>query len=413
MEIGSGTDILSKRNKIFFFISSLIVLSLALSSCVLVKDSTKPLISNFTKSATLLSQHMIYFKANIIDTGSGLDKVAFELNNSPLPLSKEGSSVFVASWLGVYGSYNITVLAQDRAGNIATKTDSFFVADSTPPIIEVKTPLKVAKSVEFPLSVKAYDLQSGIKSVSLEIDGESVPISSNETLKWIFSSVGTHYISLTAINNQGLMSTKEVTVNVVNERKVPPYAQFISFPNVLQSDKSATFTVYAYSPNGIKEIDLKVGKVAESLYSSKNNTYTFHLPVYSLTDELVQATCTVYDALGVKKVIATNVLVLSKDSTSVVLFPHNFSTNEFESADKYVKIPFFVGGTDLNALKIKAYVDGVPVDITGSFPEMFALWNPSAGNHVLAIALNGKITEEKEFSFSPLEKTSSSSPATR
>jgi PKD repeat protein len=407
MEIGSGIGILKR----FLLFSVITLTALILSSCVLVKDNTKPIISDFTRSATLLSQHMIHFQANIRDTGSGLEEVAFELNHSPLPVTKEGSDLFVANWFGVYGSYSITVLAQDKAGNMATKTDSFFVADSTPPIVEAQLPLKVAKDVEFPLSIKAYDLQSGVKNVSLEIDGESVPVSNNETLKWSFSSEGKHTVSLTAINNQGLITTKEIDVDVINERKVPPYVQFVTLPQTIKSDKNTTFDVYAYSPNGIKKVELKVYDTTElSYFPSKNNVYEFHISIHPSTSKLVEATCTVYDSVGVKKVLAEPIVALSNDSSNVVIFPDNLSVRVAKEKT-YAKIPFFVGSSNQN-LKVKAYIDGVPADVEGSLPEMFALWKPSTGIHLLAVSVNGKIIKEKQFSLSlpSKEATSSSLP---
>lgn len=405
MESRSGISILRKSVLLLLTVAAVVVL---LSSCVLVKDNTKPIISEFTKSATLLSQHMIYFKANILDTGSGLEEVAFELNHSPLPVTKEGSDLFVASWLGVYGSYNITVLAQDKAGNIATKTDNFFVADSTPPVVKVKLPTTVAKGVEFPLSVRAYDLQSGMKNLSLEVDGENVPISDDEVLEWSFSTQGIHTISLTAVNNQGLVTTKEFKVNVVNERKTPPYAQFMFFPQSIQSGKSATFSVYAYSPNGIKKVELKMGKSTELAYfPSKGNIYTFHFLANTLTNKVVYATCTVYDMLGMKKEIVRPIVLLSSNSTSTALFPGEIKV-EIDKKSTCVELPFFVGSVEKN-LKVKAYVDGVPVDVTGEPPRMFALWNPLPGIHVLAIAIDGKIISEKKISsFSPPKNSSTS-----
>ncbi len=405
MESRSGIGILRKSVLLLLAVA---VVAVLLSSCVLVKDNTKPIISEFTKSATLLSQHMIYFKANILDTGSGLGEVAFELNHSPLPVTKEGSDLFVAKWLGVYGSYNITVLAQDKAGNIATKTDSFFVADSTPPVVKVKLPTTVAKGVNFPLSVKAYDLQSGMKNISLEVDGENVPVSDNEILEWSFSTKGVHTICLTAVNNQGLVTIKKFNVNVVNERKTPPYAQFMLFPQSIQSGKSATFSVYAYSPNGIKKVELKMGKSTELAYfPSKGNIYTFHFLANTLTNKVIYATCTVYDTIGMKKEMVRPIVLLSNNSTSAALFPGeiNFKVDKKSTC---VKLPFFVGSVERN-LKVKAYVDGVPVDVIGDLPKMFALWNPLPGIHVLAIAVDGKIISEKKISsFFPSKNPSTS-----
>ncbi len=377
--------------KRFVFFSILALIILSLSSCVLVRDNVKPLISNFTKSATLLSQKNISFSANVIDTGSGLESVVFEINDSPLPTFKTGTSVYVANWIGVYGSYNITVLAQDKAGNLATKTDSFFVNDSTPPIIEFDAPKTVAVGVKFPIALKAYDIQSGVKSVSLEIDGENVPITNDDTINWTFSDIGSHEILITAVNGQGLVNTRRVDMMSINARNVPPYAQFVKLPPIVKSGQSATFTVYTYSPNGIGVVDLKFGKTERKLYANTSNLYTFTLKVDNVENGLVQATCTVYDGVGIKKVIHKDVVVLSKSSTVAVVVP------KFNVESKKAQIPFFVASMS-KPIKISALIDGIPVDVEGSFPKMVALWNSSPGNHVLGIDLNGDIVKEMNFS---------------
>lgn len=377
--------------KKFVFFSALILLILSLSSCVLIKDNVKPLISNFTKSATLLSQKNISFSANVIDTGSGVESVVFEINDSPLPTFKTGTSVYMANWIGVYGSPTVTVLAQDKAGNLATKTDSFFVNDSTPPIVEVNAPQTVAVGVKFPITLKAYDIQSGVKKVSLEIDGENVPITNDNTIDWTFSDIGNHEILVTAVNRQGLVSMKKIDIMSINARNVLPYVQFVKFPSVVKSDQSATFTIYAYSPNGIGIVNLNFGKSEKKLYANSNNIYTFVLEVGDVKDSLIQATCTVYDGVGVKKVIHKEVVALSKNSTVTVIVP------KFSVKTKKVQIPFFVASLS-KLVKISALIDGIPVNVEGSFPKMMALWNSSPGNHVLGIALNGNVVKEMSFS---------------
>ncbi len=387
MENGSGTGILSKK---FLLLVLVVTISLVLSSCVLIKDNTKPLISNFTKSATLLSQHLITFKANVIDTGSGLENVVFEIDNSPLPTTKEGSSLFVANWFGVYGSYEVTVLAQDRAGNLATKTDKFFVMDSTPPVVEVSAPSEVGKGMNFPIKVVAYDMQSGVKNIAIEIDGEKVHTSS-KAFEWSFSQTGIHTVSVTAVNGQGLITTKNIEVKVINASKVPPYLQVIKCPQTLESGKTATMIVYAYSPNGVKSVNIKIASRFEKA-KSKGNLYIFRILLNSDKNSLLTATYTVRDYFGKKRSITRQIFLLSKHATAGVLFPSLGRIIE----GKVSKIPFFIGEKNGKA-NFAVYVDGIPVDVEGNFPKFFALWKGKSGKHVLTVLLDGKTLGKKEF----------------
>lgn len=374
----------------FVFFVSLVVLFLLLTSCMLVKDNTPPSITNFTTSSTLLSRANISFSADVIDTGSGVDSVVFEIDGSPLPTSQKGTSVYVANWFGVYGSHRVSILAEDRAGNLATKKDSFFVADSTPPIVNVKFPKTVAVGVRFPITLKVYDLQSGIESVSVTIDGENVPLISN-TIDWTFSNIGTHNISVTAFNGQGLVTTKNFEISSINARNVPPYAQFVKWPSVVKSGKNATFTVYAYSPNGVGEVDLKLGNIAHVLTANPDNIYTFVINVPSVSNGILQATCTVTDGVGIKKTIHEEIMALSKNSTANVIIP------KFSVRTPIAKIPFFVG-TVSKSVKISAVVDGIPVDVEGSFPKMFAVCQLAPGKHTISVAVNGKVFGKAKFS---------------
>ena len=239
--------------------------------------------------------------------------------------------------------------------------------------------------------MKAYDIQSGVKSVSLEIDGENVPITNDDTINWTFSDIGSHEILVTSVNGQGLVNTKKVEIMSINARSVSPYAQFVKFPSVVKSDQNATFTIYAYSPNGIGIVDLKFGKSEEKLYANSNNLYTFVLKVEDVEDSLIQATCTVYDGVGIKKVIHKDVVALSKNSTVTVIVP------KFSVKTGKAQIPFFAASLS-KSVKVSALIDGIPVDVEGNFPRMMALWNSSPGNHVLGIVLDGNVVKEMSFS---------------
>uniref|UniRef100_A0A7V3VSQ1 Uncharacterized protein n=1 Tax=Mesoaciditoga lauensis TaxID=1495039 RepID=A0A7V3VSQ1_9BACT len=377
--------------KKFLFVVTISVLILVLSSCMLIKDSSKPMILNFTKSATLLSGNEIQFSANVVDNGSGLSSVVFDLDGVALPTTFSGTSTYSANWIGVYGSNSVTVFAVDRSGNFATKTDTFFVKDSTPPIVKAFYPEEIAQNVNFPVTLNIYDPQSGIQSVSLSVDGKSLPFPS-KTLTLSFSNLGIHDLNVTAVNGQGLISTPTFYIDVVKKSDVKPYVQFINPPSVLQSGESATFTVYAYSPNGIQNVDFDLGAFQETLDSQASNVYTFNVKASIAGGKIYNATCTTFDSFGLQQSVSHKVFVISKDSTSDVVIPPIT-----ESGTK-IKIPFFVGLLSKN-VSVSANMDGIPLQVDGVMPQLYALWSPTFGEHTFNVNVNGSIVKNVKFDY--------------
>ncbi len=382
--------------KKFLFFVAISVLILALSSCMLIKDSSKPMILDFTKSATLLSGNDITFSANVVDIGSGLSGVVFDIDGAPIPTTLNGTSLYIGNWIGVYGYHKVTLFAVDRAGNVATKTDTFFVKDSTPPIVKAFFPKTVAKGVNFPVTLDIYDPQSGVQSVSLSVNGQNIQFVPR-TFDLSFSSLGIHDLTVTAVNGQGLVSTPTFYIQVVNPSDVKPYVQFINAPSVLRSGESATFTVYAYSPNGINGLSLDLGTFHETVSAQSSNVYTFNVKAPSSLGQIYQATCVSFDNFGLVKSISTQMLVLPPDATMDVI------TSTINATGTIVKIPFFAGSMSKN-FTISAYVDGVPLQVEGIMPDMYALWYPSPGKHTFSVAVNGSIVKDMTFEYKNIEK---------
>lgn len=378
--------------KKFLFIFSILVLILALSSCMLVRGSSKPMIVGFTKSATLLSGKNIQFFAQVLSSNGGLSNVVFDLDGAPLPTTLSGTSFYTANWIGVYGYNKVTLYAIGTGGNVATKTDTFFVKDSTPPIVKVLYPVSIAQNVNFPVNIDVYDPESGIQSVSVSVNGKNIPFVSN-TLNLSFQNLGIHDLTVTAINGQGLISTPTFYINVVKPIEAKPYIQFTEVPNMMHANRSSTITVYAYSPNGIKSVDLQFLGVTEK-FSSPNasNTYTFNLKLPAVKTDLYVATCTAIDEDGNTHSITNKFFVISNDATNTVYIP---TISASSTGD--IKIPFFAA-SDSGPFTVSAYIDDIPVQIYGDMPNFYVLWPSSEGNHTLSVLINGtKLLQKMNF----------------
>jgi len=380
--------------KKFLFIFSILVLILALSSCMLVRGSSKPMIFNFTKSATLLSGQNINFSANVVDS-NGLSGVVFELDGAPIPTTLIGTSLYTANWLGVYGYHKVTLFAAGSGGNVATKTDSFFVKDSTPPIVKAFYPDTISRNVNFPVRIDVYDPESGIQAVSLSVDGKNTPFNSN-TFNLSFATLGIHDFTVTALNGQGLISTPTFYINVVKSSDAKPYIQFTNMPELISAGHQSTITVYAYSPNGIQSVGLKIGKLSKELSANASNTYTFNFKIpTSETEGLYEATCTVVDDIGHFEYVTRDVLIAPSGATSVVLIPTINATST-----GMIKIPFFAASNSAQ-FNVSAYVNGVPVQVYGSSPNFYATWLSSYGDDVFTVSINNSIVSKANFTVHP------------
>ncbi len=380
--------------KRFLLIFSILVLILVLSSCMLIRGSSKPMIYDFTKSATLLSGQNISFSAKVVDP-DGLSGVVFDLDDAPIPTTLMGTSSYTANWLGVYGYHKVTLFAVGAGGMVATKTDSFFVKDSTPPIVKAFYPDTISQNVNFPIHIDVYDSESGIQSVSLNVDGKNTPFSTNFDLS--FDTLGSHYFTVTALNGQGLISTPTFYIDVVKPVNAKPYVQFTNMPEMISAGHQSTVTVYAYSPNGIQSVSLKVGNLSDYLSGNASNTYIFNFKVPSSEiSGLYEATCTVVDGIGNSQFSTSDVLIAPPSATSIVVIPTIDATSI-----GMIKIPFFAA-SNLTQFSVSAYVNGVPVQVYGNAPNFYAMWFSSYGDdNVFSVGINNSIVNKTQFSVYP------------
>lgn len=359
---------------------------------MLIRGSSKPMIYGFTKSATLLSGQNIAFSAKVVDP-DGLSGVVFDIDGAPIPTTLTGTSLYTANWLGVYGYHKVTLFAVGVGGNVATKTDSFFVEDSTPPIVKAFYPDTISQNVTFPVQIDVYDLESGIQSVSLNVDGKNVPFSSDFNLS--FDTLGIHDFTVNAMNGQGLISTPTFYIDVVKPVSAKPYVQFTNVPEMISAGHQSTITVYAYSPNGIKNVSLELGNLSDYLSANASNTYTFNLKVPSSEVGLYEATCTVVDGMGHSQYVTSNVLIAPPNATSIVVIPTIKATSV-----GMIKIPFFAASNS-KRFSVSAYVNGVPVQVYGNAPNFYAMWSSSYGDEIFSVDINNSIVNKAKFSVHP------------
>ncbi|TLZ65772.1 MAG: hypothetical protein E6K12_08740 [Methanobacteriota archaeon] len=148
------------------------------------------------------------------DAGSGLASLQLSLDSAPpveLPLDATSYTLAGLSETG----HDMTLLATDAAGNVATETIPFAV-DVTPPELTIIAPTgSYVNTKDLQLYWAGSDSNSGIDHFELALDG-STPVPVNEAFGYAFPNVGegAHSVVVRAIDRAGNDLTKTVAVTV-------------------------------------------------------------------------------------------------------------------------------------------------------------------------------------------------------
>ncbi|WP_019501043.1 OmpL47-type beta-barrel domain-containing protein [Pseudanabaena sp. PCC 6802] len=158
-------------------------------------DRTPPTLTVQSSTITT-STNTAIIQGTANDPASGVDFVEWQLGNSAF-VRASGTTTW-ASTVTVpgLGSYTVSVRARDRAGNLsATQTITIVAVDSTPPVLEIVSPLEGAEftlvngtvTVEF--QGTAIDTQTGVSIVEWDVDGlnqykPAIPKAANDWSTW-------------------------------------------------------------------------------------------------------------------------------------------------------------------------------------------------------------------------------------
>jgi hypothetical protein len=149
------------------------------------------------------------FYASVVpafDASDALSGVASVVGTIDGGVVNSGEAVSLAD-----GEHTLVVTAVDNVGNTATKSVTFQV-DGAAPVITIGSPA----AVDYPYGIvsvafEATDGGSGVATVTGDIDGTYV--SDGDML---YLSVGSHTLTVAAVDNVGNTASKSVTFKVVN-----------------------------------------------------------------------------------------------------------------------------------------------------------------------------------------------------
>ncbi|WP_052947829.1 5'-nucleotidase C-terminal domain-containing protein [Aneurinibacillus tyrosinisolvens] len=146
------------------------------------------------------------FEAND-GTGTGVERTEYRIDGS--------------EWIAVNGEVKVTeegihpieYRSTDKAGNVENAKKIVVAIDKTSPIIKDVSQLKLFQTDSYNVNVEAADTGSGMKEVTVTLDGK--PVSSPSVLGALEFSPGEHTISVVAIDKAGNKSEKTFTLYVV------------------------------------------------------------------------------------------------------------------------------------------------------------------------------------------------------
>ena len=148
------------------------------------------------------------------DSGSGLASLQLSVDSAPpVDLALDATSHTLAG-LSESG-HDVTLVAKDVAGNVATETIVFAV-DVTPPDLTIIAPTgSYVNTKDLPLIWAGSDSNSGIDRFELALDG-GTPVSVTQAFGYTFPNVGegAHSVEVRAIDRAGNDISKTVSVTV-------------------------------------------------------------------------------------------------------------------------------------------------------------------------------------------------------
>ncbi len=148
------------------------------------------------------------------DSGSGLASLQLSVDSDPpVDLALDATSHTLAGL--TESGHDVTLVAKDVAGNVATETDLFAV-DVTPPELTIIAPTgSYVNTNDLQLYWAGSDSNSGIDHYELVLDS-GTPVSVNQAFGYAFPNVGegAHTVVVRAIDRAGNDRLKTVAVTV-------------------------------------------------------------------------------------------------------------------------------------------------------------------------------------------------------
>ncbi|MEJ5229707.1 MAG: Ig-like domain-containing protein [Pseudothermotoga sp.] len=227
-------------------------------SCAML-DKIPPTLEVSISKTTDIAGENIILNVSAVDQG-GISAIKIYANDTPIFETTQPGQISIKA---PYGSFTLTVVAYDKAGNSTSKViGSFKTRDLTKPKVSIDyTPKGVQPGEQVTVTVSAQDGESGIRVVGLRVNKKDVQLTNN---RYTFQAqAGTYELQAYAIDNDGNDNTANVTLNVsaAGDTAGPE----IEFPDLVKKARPGTtvnITIQATDESGVSKITFNDGKEA-------------------------------------------------------------------------------------------------------------------------------------------------------
>ncbi|PWI49221.1 hypothetical protein CEE45_02450 [Candidatus Heimdallarchaeota archaeon B3_Heim] len=266
--------------------------------------------------------------------------IVVKLNGAPIPDSGLLSSLAV-------GTYTLTVEATDTYSNLGSDEITFFIQDTTSPVVVITSPNEPS-TVEFGSNIVYTYTVDDLSGTTVTIRLNSAPIPDSGVLSGL--PVGVYVLSVEAIDTYGNPGSDEVTI-IIQDTTAPTLT--ITDPSNASifefgSEIPYTYAVFDLSGTNIG-VKLNGAPIPDSGVLSGLAVGSYVLRVEAVDD---------YGNNGFTEI---NLFVVDTTAPVVTIdSPSNSSTFEFGSG-----VPYTYTVTDLSGTSVVVRINGAPVPDTG------------------------------------------------
>jgi len=236
----------------------LLIIVFFMVSCAML-DKIPPVLEVSISKTSDIAGESIILNVSAIDQ-SGISAIRIYANDKLILETAQPGQISIPA---PYGSFTLTVVAYDKAGNSTSKViGSFRTRDIIKPKVSVDyTPKGVQPGEQVTVVVSAQDDESGIRAVGLKVNKRDVQLTNN---RYTFQAqAGTYELQAYAIDNEGNDNTASLTLNVSTAGDTA--GPEIEFPDLVKKARPGTtvsITIRATDESGVSKISFNDGKEA-------------------------------------------------------------------------------------------------------------------------------------------------------
>ncbi len=330
-----------------------------------------------------------------------LDRVELYVNDEKVELDENGSYTFTPTEAGWY---TFKAIAYDKAGNSAQNYYSHHIDQDTyrpdfNPFSLNRNNASIGNEIVF--TAKAFDNQTGIKSVVYTVNDEEITLDENDEYRYIANKTGEFIFKGVVVDNRDNTYERTARLVVTEDTQRPSVYITATKSGEMLVGTTATVTV-TYNDNvAVTKVDIDVNGTSRKL----NENNQFKLKAEEAGNIVITATA--YDNAGNAGVTTYRLKAIAEDTAppSVWFYP----SSRYEYQDRIYGIT--VTSTDNTQVGFRNfYLDGKklePTERSSSTPDYryddYYEFNPSeigAGEHTFKA-----VTKDSSGNRTELEKT--------